>query len=1292
MSAIEVVNGWGSVWAGFMTRSLIEVSVLLALVTLIWLPLRRRMSAQLGHGLFCLVLLKLIVPTPVTWPEWAPGISARQATDWLAEWLRPLSEDRALAQATPPEPPFALPSTGDFEVNVADPTGPLPVVTTNSPPRPVVTPPSRLSLSAWLMIAWGVVTSFMLLRFARAWIATRRLVEEAWPLGEGSLPVDVEALQRVAGVRTPIRWAISPMLDSPAVGGLVRPTVVIPPDFDEGLTPKQLSWVLLHELAHVRRGDLWVAAGQRLIQAIFFFHPAVHLASWIIDQLREYACDDVALAACKASRLVCGEGFLAVVSRSVERSPVASPALGLFESRMLIRRRLLRILDGRRKVHSKLSPSATVGLLAAALIVLPYSRSFEAWGRTQTAKPLTLNAQLDEPASYRPGEVWRKESQGESRSGVLALAYSRDGLTLASASEDGTIRLRDVASGQVFARLEGHKDTICGLSYSPDGKTLASVGYDRTVRLWDLATRKQLASLTGHANWVFAVAFSPDGRFLASAGHDKSVRVWDVARRTEAMVFLDNSGSVRTVAFSPDGRSVASAGADRMISIWSLSSRTRVARLEGHRGTIRALTYSLDGSMLATASEDGDLKLWEIRSARERRTLSGHSEMVVCLAFSPSGRTLASGSLDATVKLWDVPSCRELATLQGHSDGVSALAFAPGARRLATAGFDGTVRVWEPAAPVFSAASCLPFKGEPLALAFGSGGRTLLAAGSSDVVRWNTRDLSPLPSSKSRVATSVSVGPGGETLITGQEDGSVQMTLAETGKVVAEVHGEGGSARSVACSPEGRLLASVGDDGVVRLFRLDFRRVVREFTADASASRARLVKFSRDGRIVAVAGGELSLWDVATGQRLCTLRGHGKDGISSIAFSPDQKTLATTGLDGVVKLWNMETATLNHSLTYDACLSAEFSPDGRMLASAHRGGDVVLWDARDGRQLGLLKGHRGPVRLATFAPGGRVLGSAGVDGSVKLWNLGSLRQAARATLKGEVADAWAVAYSPDGSMLAMADQSGTITLWNTKTKRVQGTLEGHDRVVVKLAFSPDGTTLISGSCEGTVKLWDIATNTERYALTCLNGLSDLAISPDGKTLATAGEGRFVTLWDVKLGEEIVRLSEHLKRVHCIAFSPDGCRLVAGGGDLRNAPDAPGELTVWDVESQSVVTRLEGQTRAVLALAFSPDGSMLATAGFDQPVRIWDFASCKTQSMVGGLPAYVQSLAFSKDSRMLAWSGRGDGLVALHDAMTGAEVARLVGHHGLVRDIAFAPDGKGLATASADKTVKLWELP
>ncbi len=248
----------------------------------------------------------------------------------------------------PTTAPVVLPTTGDVGASLADVSTPQPVAIAEQASTPVradspggtaqrvaasTAPPASLSFQAWIMLGWAFCVVLLLARFLRAMVATCRLIREAEPLRAESLPIDVAALQRAVGLRVPVRWAVNFDLNSPAVGGLVRPVVVLPPDLSDSLTPKQLTWVLLHELAHIRRGDLWVVVVQRVVQAVFFFNPAVHLANWIIDELREYACDDAALAACKTSRRDCGEGFLAIVERSVERVPIASPALGLFESR-----------------------------------------------------------------------------------------------------------------------------------------------------------------------------------------------------------------------------------------------------------------------------------------------------------------------------------------------------------------------------------------------------------------------------------------------------------------------------------------------------------------------------------------------------------------------------------------------------------------------------------------------------------------------------------------------------------------------------------------------------------------------------------------------------------------------------------------------------------------------------------------------------------------------------------------------------------------------------------------------
>ena len=113
MIPVELLNAWGGAWFGLMTRTLIETSVLLALILVVWLPLRRRMSAQLAHGLFCLVLLKLIVPVPLTGSGWQPLAWARQAAERVSAWALPGEAPPAAAVAVAPPAPWVLPATGD---------------------------------------------------------------------------------------------------------------------------------------------------------------------------------------------------------------------------------------------------------------------------------------------------------------------------------------------------------------------------------------------------------------------------------------------------------------------------------------------------------------------------------------------------------------------------------------------------------------------------------------------------------------------------------------------------------------------------------------------------------------------------------------------------------------------------------------------------------------------------------------------------------------------------------------------------------------------------------------------------------------------------------------------------------------------------------------------------------------------------------------------------------------------------------------------------------------------------
>ncbi|MFM9812159.1 trypsin-like peptidase domain-containing protein, partial [Streptomyces scabiei] len=155
---------------------------------------------------------------------------------------------------------------------------------------------------------------------------------------------------------------------------------------------------------------------------------------------------------------------------------------------------------------------------------------------------------------------------------VNLVAFSPDGRTLATASNDTTIRLWDVATGKTRTTLTGHIDKVWSVAFSPDGRTLATASSDATIRLWDVTTGKTRTTLTGHTDEVYAVAFSPDGRTLASGGYETTIRLWDVATGNTRTTLTGHTSEVVSIAFSPDGRTLASGGYETTIRLWDVAT------------------------------------------------------------------------------------------------------------------------------------------------------------------------------------------------------------------------------------------------------------------------------------------------------------------------------------------------------------------------------------------------------------------------------------------------------------------------------------------------------------------------------------------------------------------------------------------------------------------------------------------------------------------------------------------------------------------------------------------------
>jgi WD40 repeat protein len=721
---------------------------------------------------------------------------------------------------------------------------------------------------------------------------------------------------------------------------------------------------------------------------------------------------------------------------------------------------------------------------------------------------------------------------------VRAVAFSPDGRTVLTGSEDGTARLWEAATGKEIATLR-HASWVYAVAFSPDGRTALTGSQDGTARLWDAASGQERVILR-HAFYVGAVAYSPDGRTVLteSSNWDRTgtARLWDATTGKELHTFR-HAASVRALAFSPNGRAVLTGSWDRTARLWDVASGQEVATFR-HNAPVVALAFSPDGRTVLTGSGDKTARLWEAASGKELHILR-HDGGVDAVAFSPDGRTALTGSADRTARLWDAASGKELHTLR-HGDAVRAVAYSPDGRTVLTGSRDQTARLWDAASGEQHA---ILRHGDAVGeVAYGPDGRTVLTGSAGQTARlWDTASGMELHTLRhDQEVNAVTLSPDGRTALTGSEDGTARLWDAASGKKLHTLRHDR-EVDAVALSPDGRTVLTGSLDKTARLWDTASGKLLATLRHDAAVNT---VAFSPDGRTALTgsgdehggAVGEARLWDAASGKELATLRHEAA--VRAVAYSPDGR-IALTGI----------------------------GDSFRVLGGAR------LWDVVSGKELVTLRHDQGVVRVVAYSPDGRTAltgsgrGDLGAAREARLWEAPSGKEIA---ILRHDSDVYAVAYSPDGRTALTGSWDKTARLWDAASGKELAILR-HDAAVLAAAYSPDGRTVLTGCGDKTARLWDAASGKELAALRHGRDVYAVAFSPDGRTALTGSADKTARLWTLPLPApdepDRVRAWVRIRTARC--FSEQGplrdlshaewleqCRqLDALGGDWQSPPDA-----------------------------------------------------------------------------------------------------------------------------------------
>jgi eukaryotic-like serine/threonine-protein kinase len=443
------------------------------------------------------------------------------------------------------------------------------------------------------------------------------------------------------------------------------------------------------------------------------------------------------------------------------------------------------------------------------------------------------------------------------------------------------------------------------------------------------------------------------------------------------------------------------------------------------------------------------------------------------------------------------------------------------------------------------------------------------------------------------------------------------------------------------------------------------------------------VAFSPDGRTILTWGYDRTarLWDAATGQPNGPPLAH-PGSVHAVAFSPDGKTILT-GSSKTARLWDAASCVpigqpMEHSKSVK---SVAFSPDGKMILTGSWDGTARTWDAATGRALGPPLGYLGIVDSVAFSPDGRTILAGYRDGKVRLWDAATGRPLGQPL--PHPFTAWGV-FSPDGQTILTGSSDGRARLWDAATGRPLGPPLVHSTVawVSPVAFSPDGQTILTGSSDGTAQLWDAATGRRMGRPISHRGqVSGAAFSPDGRSILICGGDGTARLWDGGVGQPVPRPLDYGTEMQGAVFGPDGeTVLLAGSGQVRLREVASGRLLGRPVDGGSRIP--------ISAMALSPDGRMILT-GEGKAARRWDAHTGLALGPPMEHPGEVVSVAFSPDGQTIL-TGCADGAARTWDAATGRRLDQIPAHPEQVVSVAFSPDGQTILTGCGDGKARLWD--
>jgi len=600
--------------------------------------------------------------------------------------------------------------------------------------------------------------------------------------------------------------------------------------------------------------------------------------------------------------------------------------------------------------------------------------------------------------------------------GVNCVALTLDGKTVVSASDDKTLRVWNMTTGQTTHVLSDHSKRVRHVALTSDGKTAVSASDDETLRVWDLVTGQTRHILSGHDNWVTYVALTSYGVTAVSASWDWTLRIWNITTGRITRVLSGHTREIHQVALTQDGRIAVSASGDTTLRMWNLLTGECIHVLIGHTEAVTHVALTSDGQTAVSASYDDTLRVWDLTTGLCRYTYLPETRLgdnTSHIVIGENGQTAVLLSENDALYVWNIINNETLHTLSKgsrHKIHVGNYAvLTTDSNRVVSVSEEDTLRVWD----------------------------------------LNTRKEIGLSLNEGKSGKYVALTTDGDIAVSASSDGklrvwdltakqSVKLSFVNTSKMQHLLLTQDRNTAIFSMGEVINICDCTNGDTARLLYGHKFTLNHIVITVDGHT----LVSASKDTT--------LRVWNFDSGETIQILLGH-MGWVNYVALTPDGQTIVSSSSDKTLRVWNLITGQTIYILSghTDSVNRVVLTSDGETAVSASQDGTLRVWKIKSGQCHHVLKGHTDGILHLTLTPNNQTVVSASQDATLRVWNIVSGQ--CSHVLEGHSDGIWHVALTPDGQTIVSNSFDRTLRVWDIQTGQAIGLFE--DTIESRLALA-----------------------------------------------------------------------------------------------------------------------------------------------------------------------------------------------------------------------------------------------